>query len=495
MAVRESQVKVAYVMSDKISGNCVKISLSDNHNEDNPHDNIRPARIVGQVPSLKRGDKCLVIKESEEQNATLYFLGLLEPNNKLKSSNASGSDEKDRQVVSKSKDGKTKILCDDNIISMKSGSNKLEVGNTIYGEVQGGSFSIGTDSAGMLSKRGDLVQGSIVMSAKETHIYNNKSIRIETQSLETRVNDGNYVVTGGRITDGTETAKEKYKALNHAHFKTKNFSIDTEGGTFQHIGNVFTVKLGSAAAAGAIPGTGPSTAFGVDILQGDAKITTGLGSIKLNAYNFKAMDDITLRVGTILHPAAGELKLSAYEVSLGLDTMYSIINSKLNMSPGGISKLVAFKSIDLTTRLGDIGITAGGLGNVNIKSMLDTKINALKAFKTSSILGNTEMSSMMAFKIDSLMDFSVASKLGNIKLAAMLTATIDAKIKATIKSAMVEISAAAMTTIKTAMLDLKGASIIDMGPKVAAPTGTGCFNSLNFCLFAGAPHSGPIAIG
>lgn len=221
-----------------------------------------------------------------------------------------------------------------------------------------------------------------------------------------------------------------------------------------------------------------------------------------------------------LNPA-GKIIGKAGEIKLGAGGLFSIGAGKLainltssTLSGGevpGTGGLDAFSlnivqgNTLVSSALGNVEVYAMGLPNyIRLKSgavfdLIYSSVMLSRAKATienvlggiySALdlkLGDANLSASKNINIDALMKTTITGKTGikldaltNIDLAALLNITIDGKVK---------------IELKTAMLDLKNAKMINAGPKTVAPTGSGPFCAIPSCVFAGVPHAGSMATG
>lgn len=169
----------------------------------------------------------------------------------------------------------------------------------------------------------------------------------------------------------------------------------------------------------------------------------GGGNITISTPNIAQINSILLRCGTLL--AGSDLNLDATSARLA------------NFVPG------LYSTLDLN------------LGNATLDTTLDI---TLSAFKNVDILANANIS------IDALASMSLSSL--SMKLDATTKIDINANASMTIKSQTISVQAGSV-------LNLSGSTIINAGPKVAAPTGSGPFCAIPACIFSGAPHVGSVA--
>lgn len=492
----ESLVKQGIIMAASTNGGMARVSLSESYSLDSPYDNIRTARIIGTIPqTLPVNKPCLLIKENASPYANLYFLGVLENSvGVANDTTGTSSDEVGHNVPIKSNRGNTKVLLDENKITLKSSDGEFSLSpQRLYGKVAGAEANLENSNAGFMVKNGEQVSGSVVVGQTQLHLFHRSMMKFETGDFIARLTGGNFIITGRRDREegGSATSEvEHYLSLNRAYFKTRNFDIDTEGGSFVHSGNTHNIHLGSARMTSFIPGTGPTDAYVLDILEGNAIIDTGLGDIKITTYNVEYTNKVKLRCGSMIHPTASNLILEANSAEFSLETVFFAVSTGLYLDKGGKAELNAFKSIDLTTTTGDI--TLDSMANINLTSMMDTSIDATKKIIMNATMG-IETSSDMKIMLESQMDTEIMSQM-KIKLeSAMdtiitaLKAKIEAQLEAIIEAANIKLNA-------STQLDMSGSTVIKAGPKMAMPTGSGPFCAIPTCLFTGAPHVGDTAM-
>ena len=194
---------------------------------------------------------------------------------------------------------------------------------------------------------------------------------------------------------------------------------------------------------------------------------------------------------------------SAFNVKLG--------SAKLGTS-GGAPGMGPMTSASIEVIQGDIDISAG-LGDITIRGLSPANSVSLEngflltgvrsyfeADGLSATMGAELVPGMGAYvectrtgavNIDSWGPEGInitSDTVGEINLSTNTIAAIKAMIQ-------VEINGMTQIIMETLMLDLKGCTTIDAGPKIATPGPAGPFCSLPMCVLTGAPHVGSIAIG
>ena len=173
--------------------------------------------------------------------------------------------------------------------------------------------------------------------------------------------------------------------------------------------------------------------FNVECVTGDLNLHTGIGDIEIVADNNMQTAKVDIRCGTSVSPIASGLNLTNLAAKLSNQVSWGL----------------------------DSSITLNNM-NATVDAFKDIELNALT---------------------------------GNIKAAALTNIDLEALINAKIESMSIEIKGGIKVMVETMLLDLKGAKVIDLGPKVGIPTGTGCFMSVSHCPILSIPLTSERAIG
>lgn len=454
------------IISSKTNENVVKIVDEDYYKLDDYSDYIISAKVIGSAKGLKEGQKGLVIQSNETSDSTNYFLGVTDDSSSVGN----------KEVPIENKVNQTKQLLTDQEYNVK---------------VAESSFMLKDEFYSLMGVKDNKVTSSISSGSGELNLFHKKRISIESNELTYRIGNGNFIITGPSDDTAGDKADaiDKYKSINQFFVKAKNVGFDTQGGAFKYTGNLFDAKLGSSKMSTFVPGGGPSAAFNVEIVQGDADLTIGLGSVHMIAQNFKLIDSINFRVGTILHPIKSGHTMNAKQNLLYHQTAFKLVETYLDLKSGGKAELFGTNSIDVKSLAGDISLTAVAR-NVKVSSTMNTNIDAKM---------NVNIKSKLSQTLDALISITIKAK-NKISMSAKSVA-IEAMVDAKVKAAMINVEAKTNAIIKakmiklqaSGMLDMSGSKMIMAGPKKVAPTGAGPFCALPSCLFTGAPHSGPMA--
>jgi len=243
--------------------------------------------------------------------------------------------------------------------------------------------------------------------------------------------------------------------------------------------------------------------------------------------------------GGILLRTAGDINFKATgNVYIGSNSddnkpisLFHVKSSKIVMESG--SGPITFQGSQFNVKIGSsaanqLGTTAAsievvqgnidystGVGNINIRALSPAhKVKMVNGFLMLGVQSYVEVSGMSAKMgaelVPGLGAYIECSRAGSVKIDALLSVTSESKLKTSIKSmTMMELNAlvamkletlkmdiiaTAMMKVETMMLDLKGAKMIDAGPKVAIP-GPGPFCSMPACPILGCMLTGAIAVG
>lgn len=239
------------------------------------------------------------------------------------------------------------------------------------------------------------------------------------------------IVMSGGVYSSTET--DEFRRLNAAG---------------KIIGKAGEIKLGAGGLFSIDAGKLAINLTSTTLAGGQTPGTGGLDAFSLNI----------VQGNTLVSSALGNVEVYA----MGLPNY-------IRLKSGAVFDLI-YSSVMLSRAKATIENVLGG-----IYSALDLK------------LGDAYLSASKNVNIDALMKTTITGKTGikldalmNIDLAALLNITIDGKVK---------------IELKTAMLDLKNAKMINTGPKTVAPTGSGPLCAIPSCVFAGVPHTGSMATG
>jgi predicted transcriptional regulator len=461
-------IQTVIVVSDIVTEKIVKVVNEDLYTSTDYVDHIFSAKVVGSTSSIKKGCKGLII-QSGENNDVCYYLGNIDEEEVTKPKNG---------PIAKNVGNNVSFAMDDKKLDLQTGGVKINTKDDFY------SIS--------MSKNNELIS-NITSTSNSINTYHKKRILTESDDVIYRVGKGNFIITGYTDKEASENANEteKYKSFNQFYVKSRNMNFDAEGGTIGLSGNVFKTRLGSASLSSFIPGEGATKSFDVEILDGHAEFTIGLGSFYINVENFKFLDEINFRVGSPFHPTASGQIMTAFKNKMYLNTLFPAVSSYIEMKTGATIKMFSTNKIDIESALGDITINSM-VTNVNIQSTMKNNFE--------SLLDTNIKSKTMNVNIQSLLDTNIkATK--NFKVSSANTA-IEALVEAVVKSKMMKLKAEMQMELKSQMikisadtaLDLSASKMIKTGPKSVAPTGSGSWCALPACIFSGAPHSGDTAM-
>lgn len=300
---------------------------------------------------------------------------------------------------------------------------------------------------------GDVTSG-ITGGPKSLFLFNDKNITLESKGVDLKIERGNLNIVGEK--DSSSNDIEDYSPINQLYARAQKFYFKA-GGFFNITAGKMKVDLSTSTLSSTIPGAGASEVFHVNAIEGDVRFDIGLGDIILNNYNFSYLNKIELRCGSILHPTASGLDLEAFSAKFYLNTVDSAVQSKLEFTTGGTALLKSTNDIDITSVA----------GKITLDSTQAMTLSSLTTMELSSNLG---------------LDISTKA---SMSMSTNTDMTLKGLVKILVDSAMIE--------IKGQILDMSKSGQINMGPKSVAPTGTGPLCGLPYCLFTGAPHSGPMA--
>lgn len=487
-----SIVRIGIIRSDDTSSGMIRFVLEENYNNEYPDENIKSAIMVGKPSGIKINGRGLFIQEMAE-STTYYFIGMIDIYSNIL------EDNKEEGVVSKNK--KSKLTVNDNLISLRTG---LKTESTLSDDeykvfIKNAKFMMASGAFVLGAARDQLLFASVVGGERALELRHENKIDIYTKDVTLRLGkSGNVIITGERDSNVSSGNKEseKYKSIGTFYTKARNIYFDADGGSFMYTGNVMKVNLGSSKMADFIPGTGPTNAYEINITQGDVDFSLGLGNFEVKLNNFSFTNYAEFQVGTMLHPTKSNFYMDAYKMSMKLDTVPFVINSELTFKTGGFVDLKSFSNITMSTKTGKFSIEA--LQDITLSS---------KTMKMSltSMMDMSLKSQIGKMNIEALQDISLKSSTKNITLKATmdfksssLNAMIEAKVKAVLKAMMINIEAKTKAEIKAMMidvvaqakLDFSKSAMINFGPKVAAPTGSGPLCAIPMCIFSGVPHVG-----
>jgi len=336
-----------------------------------------------------------------------------------------------KQTISKDKNTRSYVV-DDNA-GMISGDNKIAIGNKegLHIQADGNVINLSKEKL-------SITVNSPAGEANSNLILAQKQALLQTTGILTfRGNDvaiftnGNIQFSGNKGTTGGDGV-HGYEAMGKFLVKSSLVDINTTGGPFIVNSTNVSMKL----TGGKLTGGGS----GIPGTGPDA------------AFNVQAlMGDIYLE-GTVGDVSIGTLNpIGTTKVYGG--SMISPMQSSLQLTGTGAT-LENLSPLPSKLQL-------GAAGNATLEATLDITLDALK----------------------------------NVNITSLLNTTIDSKVQVAIKTLTAEIEGTIMTKIKAAILDLKESKIIDAGPKLVAPTGSGPFCALPVCVITGAPHTGDKAMG
>lgn len=404
---------------------------------------ISPFILNGQT-KWKKGALCLVIFTNNEPNSTCYILGSLDSAFDFQNLDELESDEEEGLI---SKKRTTSMYITDGSVAFYAGkdtgdNSKFDM-TTKNVDIQGGAgtFNLSDSNFKLAAKNNNFAisagSGNLNIISKQGNI-NQSAENIRLRSA------GTIRFEGDIDEDASETnQKVTYGSASNFYVNAEDIQLVCEGGMFNQNGAACHISLAGGFLADPIPGLGPSDTFKVDAVLGDISMFAGGGNITISTPNIAQINSILLRCGTLL--AGSDLNLDATSARLA------------NFVPG------LYSTLDLN------------LGNATLDTTLDI---TLSAFKNVDILANANIS------IDALASMSLSSL--SMKLDATTKIDINANASMTIKSQTISVQAGSV-------LNLSGSTIINAGPKVAAPTGSGPFCAIPACIFSGAPHVGSVA--
>lgn len=161
------------------------------------------------------------------------------------------------------------------------------------------------------------------------------------------------------------------------------------------------------------------------------------------------------------------------------DSLFSLGMGNMNFSTLGPSNYIKFRAgrTPQDVAYSDIKLTRMEILITNKPSTSEIKLGK----------GNITLTSQMETKIKATTDVTIeATK--SITLNA--TTTMDIK-----STGNMTIDCKAIIEMKATQLKLQNIQLLDTGPKVVTPTGTGPLCAIGFCPITGSPHSGYQAMG
>jgi hypothetical protein len=416
------------------------ITFIDNENEfgNSEYDFQDSAIIVGDL-TIKEKDTVVSIQGGDSDADDKYCIGII-PNNDINDLTDPRLNDELENIPIKSKKGKSKFFINDKTISLTTTNSNITLDGEVFEvDIPNTKLKLNNSAFGLIGSNNERVITSIIGGEKRLHLFNEKAILAESKEMKFRINDGNLIITGKRDKNYSGTDEiEQYESLNAFVMKARTMDFISQGSGINFNAGHLGIQLGSSKFSSYTPGAGPSEAFFVNAIQGNLKLTTGLGNIELQTNNLEFINKINLRCGSIIHPTASGLEMDALLSRLYLNTVYEGINSELVFNTGGFTELNSFM---------DIGITSS-IGAINISGLVETVVEGILAAKLKGMM------------VDILGD------------------------------AMVNIESQVVSLKGSAVLDLSGSGTIIAGPKMAPPTGLGPFCALPTCLFTGAPHTG-----
>lgn len=491
-----SVIKTATIWDEKVVDGQIKIILDEDYDPEYNSFLAIPVRIIGSTQGIKKLSKCVILFANENDRNNAYFLGVIQMG--MESGSKDAPDNDDRNVVGESPKGRSKIIADDEEVSFQTLTSEMSLGD--------GTFNVDIGSAAINMKPGfvafssivgDDLRGSIVIDQSEFNFYHERKVFFESTDAHFKQR-GNFIISGPIDTEmDYDNPIDQYLAMDRFYVKAREINLESQGGMLTYNGNIFKADLGSSKLGGGfVPGTGPWTAWEVTVLDGDVDWTIGLGNYNITVDNLTFINGIDLRVGTPLHPTAGGLTIGAFSNKMYLETAYFPIGSYLEFSTGGFTDLISFADIKIQSEVGNILIDAlldislDAVKNINISSFMDTSIDAM----------NVNISSMMNTSIDATAKMTLSSLAGT-DITTNAGMNIESMIDMKIKSMLIDLKAemnmnleAQFVNVKSQILDLTQAQMIQAGPKSVVPTGSGPFCGAKFCYFTGAPVAGEVAV-
>ncbi len=239
---------------------------------------------------------------------------------------------------------------------------------------------------------------------------------------------------GSFIVTGVNEGSDE-KPLDLFKVKCSRAAIDAGAGSVNVGAGAINVKIGSSkmGSSGGAPGGGGDNSLAVEVIQGKIDVSAGLGDISVRSLD--PSSKVKLVQGMLAVGPMSYLELGSTHAKLGGELSAGAVGSWLTLNRAGDATLEAFKSVSIKATTTE----------VSIEAMTELKLKGV--------------------------------------------------VKAMIETAMAEFKADAMLSIKTAMLELKDATMVNFGPKMAIPGPTGPLCSLPMCVMTGSPHVGEKCVG
>jgi len=411
-------ITTAVVLSTQDAGGHITVRLENWTNND--IGSGIPVKITGGVyPSV--GDRGLIIfKDQFNQFNDGFWLGSLA--NRFYDGDVSKKDHgKNLPADVKSlisNNGEQRILVSDSEIKIAAGTQHISLTPGLF-QISNVLNSFTFDNEGLKASwsKNDNIISKITISPKIVEIGSDGTFLLRTSSDFNIRADGNIVI-GGNSNDQNNAAT--------IHAKANKIILDSGSGALSTIGSAFNVKVGASVAgtSGGAPGSGTSTAASIEVVQGNMDFSVGSGDIFIRALS--VTNKIRFFNGSVSVGPQSFVEMNGTEALIGAE-MASGSGATIKMTRAG-----AFE----------------------VKSLLDTKIDATQA----------------------------------VKISAMTNAEIKAIVNMVLEAVKLDIKASTSMAIETAMLDLKKATMIDAGPKIGVP-GIGPFCSIPVCPLTGIVHT------
>lgn len=405
-------IKLAYIRSEDLSNGFVSFVYRDEFNKAIPNDNIRIAKLVcNYPPKVELNTECIIIKENKETQSN-YCIAILDKKNKFKLNN----DSHQSSSIYSSPNNTSRISCNTGNISLVVGDTKQAIDtNSFTVNSKNTKLFLGEEVWSLTNTKDNNVLSGITGGTKKMLLYDNNLIEINSQSILISLNNGNFSLVGRKSDESLDI--ENYQAINQFYVHANKFSM-ISGGNYNVSAGRVKFDVSSSLIASNTPGTGPDEAFHVNVVQGDIVHEVGLGDIRLQNYNFKFIDNVELRCGSLLHPTASGLKLEAFKTSYYLNTVYSGINSYLDFTTSGDAELYSFKNINIESKVGTMDLSSlqdmslDTLMNMNLNSIMNMTLDAKMKMELNSLLA-MDLKSALVMTLDALM-VNINSKVGVI---------------------------------------------------------------------------------
>ena len=397
---------------------------------ENPQDNgigvLVNVICVGDQP--EQYDRGIVLFEDGEDSDG-YWLGSIDNRHRQV------DDEKKVELPSGAKGlfnvkGTCGITVANSNISLAANNMSLSISNNAF-QISKNNLSLQLGDDGFYVKIPDgentAPSSSFTLRNSGVELLSGGSVVIRTNTNIDCMIPGDFTIVG--IPD--DSGERAFKAFK---VKCQTALIDATGGFVDISSSGFNLKIGSSMLSNknGVPGLGPSTACGIEVVQGDMDLSVGVGDISIRSLS--PLSSVKMVNGLFFIGPQ-----SWFEA----DVMSAVIGAE--MAPGTGAT-----------------ITLNRTGSAEHRSLLGTSIT--------SVVGDIDMNAAININLSPLMEFVLET------------------MSATIKAQM-------MVEIETMVLDLTKSTQVDFGPSTTIPSSSGPLCSIPVCPILGCVHVGEKCVG